>query len=71
MIDQLPAGRGGVDAFGNRAEMDALVPEPHEQIGKVLYGATQAVELQDDEGVAAPDGLERLVEAGTARRRSM
>jgi hypothetical protein len=51
--------------------MDALVPEPHEQIGKVLYGATQAVELQDDEGVAAPDGLERLVEAGTARRRSM
>ena len=51
VVDELAAGRGGVDTFGQRAEMDALVPQAHQKVGEVLHGAPQTVELQDDQCV--------------------
>ena len=66
MIDQLAAGRRRVDAFGQRAEMDALVPKAHQQVGQVLDRAAQPVELQDDQRIAALQGFQRPVQTGAA-----
>ena len=54
VIDQLAAGRGGVDPLAQRAEMNAVLLEPRQQVGQVQHRAAQPVELKHDQHVAGP-----------------
>jgi hypothetical protein len=61
--DQLPAGGGDVDRLGNALEPDLTVSKPGDRLDEVPKRAAEAIEAPDDQGVAAADVVERLVEA--------
>ncbi len=68
--DELPAGRRRVDPFGERAEVDTLMPQPNQKVREVLDRAPQPVELQYDQYITASEGSDRSIEARTAARGS-
>jgi hypothetical protein len=71
--DELAAGGGGVDRLLQAAEPDATLSQLGSGVDQVPEGATEAVELPDDQGVARAQLVQDLLEdgsvgAGTAGR---
>jgi hypothetical protein len=50
--DQLPGRGGGVDALGEAAEADPSSLKITDRVDEVAEGASEPVQLPDDEGVA-------------------
>jgi len=58
---------GGVDAFGERDELDAALVEGLDLGDEVFERAPEPIEAPDDEGIALAEVLQACVELRTAR----
>jgi len=58
---------GGVDAFGERDELDAALVEGFDLGDEVFQRAPEPIEAPDDEGIALAEVLQACVELRTAR----
>jgi len=61
--DQLAATGGGVDLLGQTLEADPSLVELGHRLDEILERTPQSVEPPDDEDVALPDIVERLLQA--------
>lgn len=67
MEDELSAGCGGVDAFGEAGELDLEFVQAVDQVDEVLDAAAEAVEFPDDDLVAGAQLVDHALELGAVR----
>ncbi len=67
MEDELPAASGCVNALLNTTKSDTLSLKLGDRLDEVFERAAQAVEPPDNEGIAAPDEVQGLVQSWPVR----
>lgn len=70
MKDELATGSRRVDPLGQRAKMYAIVFKAPEQIGQVMHGTPQPVELIDNERITGFQGVHGLGQGRTLADRA-